>query len=85
MTSDTVRAYYAGFGEREWTRLENPEDGAVEYTLTCHTLAMYLPPRARVLDIGGGPGRYAIWLAERGHRVVLAVCPPNCSPSRVPR
>lgn len=72
MTSDAVRAYYANFGEREWARLENPDDGAVEFAITCYTLATYLPPNARVLDIGGGPGRYAIWLAQRGHRAVLA-------------
>ncbi len=72
MTSDAVRAYYASFGEREWERLENPADGAVEFAITCHTLASHLPPSARVLDIGGGPGRYTVWLAQRGHRVVLA-------------
>ena len=72
MTSDAICAYYASLGEREWARLENPDDGAVEFAMTCHTLAVYLPPDARVLDIGGGPGRYAIWLAQRGCRVVLA-------------
>jgi SAM-dependent methyltransferase len=76
MTPDAVRTYYAGFGEREWARLENPGDGALEFAITCHTLATYLPPNARVLDIGGGPGRYAIWLAQRGHRVVLADLSP---------
>ncbi len=77
MSRDVVRAYYASFGEREWARLENPDDGAVEFAITCHTLATYLPPEARVLDIGGGPGRYAIWLAQRGHRVVLADLSPE--------
>jgi S-adenosylmethionine-dependent methyltransferase len=77
MTSDAVRAYYAGLGEREWARLENPADGAVEFAVTCHTLDRYLPPQARVLDIGGGPGRYAIRLAQRGHRVVLADLSPE--------
>jgi 2-polyprenyl-3-methyl-5-hydroxy-6-metoxy-1,4-benzoquinol methylase len=24
-----------------------------------------------VLDLGGGPGRYTIWLAQQGHRVTL--------------
>jgi SAM-dependent methyltransferase len=32
----------------------------------------HLAPNARILDIGGGPGRYAMWLAELGYRVVLA-------------
>jgi SAM-dependent methyltransferase len=29
------------------------------------------------LDIGGEPGRYAVWLAELGHRVVLADLSPE--------
>jgi ubiquinone/menaquinone biosynthesis C-methylase UbiE len=77
MTSDAVRAYYAAFGEREWTRLRNPDDGAVEFAITCRTLATFLPTGARILDIGGGPGHYAIWLARRGHRVVLADLSPE--------
>jgi SAM-dependent methyltransferase len=72
MTKDAVRAYYASFGEREWQRLTNPDDGAVEFALTKQLLATYLPPSGRVLDLGGGPGRYTIWLAERGYQVVLA-------------
>lgn len=78
MTRDDVRAYYAGFGEHEWTRLTDPDgDGVAEFTVTTHTLTMHLPSGARVLDIGGGPGRYAIWLAQRGHRVVLADLAPE--------
>lgn len=77
MTSDAVRAYYASFGEREWARLENPDDGAVEFAITKHILDTFLPSKARILDIGGGPGRYAIWLAQRSHRVVLADISPE--------
>lgn len=29
------------------------------------------PPEARILDVGGGAGRNAIWLAARGHRVTI--------------
>ena len=72
MSKDAVRGYYASFGEREWQRLTNPDDGAVEFALTKQLLARYLPPSGRILDLGGGPGRYTIWLAERGYRVVLA-------------
>ena len=77
MDPNAVRNYYASFGEREWARLENPDDGAVEFAVTCQALAAYLPPNARVLDIGGGPGRYAIWLAKRGHHVTLADLSPE--------
>jgi ubiquinone/menaquinone biosynthesis C-methylase UbiE len=35
-------------------------------------LERYLPaPPAFVADVGGGPGRYAVWLAERGYHVHL--------------
>ena len=77
MNKDSVRAYYANFGEREWLRLSNPDDGAIEYALTCHMLTTYLPTTGRILDIGGGPGRYAIWLAQRGYEVVLADLSPE--------
>jgi len=73
---DDVRGYYDNFGEREWERLTRPDDGAVEFAVTQRTIADYLPAGARVLDIGGGPGRYSLWLAERGHRVVLADLSP---------
>ncbi len=74
---DAVRDYYADFGEREWDRLASPEDGAIEYAITCRALSNHLPQSGRVLDIGGGPGRYSIWLAERGYQVVLADLSPE--------
>jgi len=77
VTKDAVRAYYASFGEREWQRLTNPDDGAVEFALTKQFLATYLPPSGHILDLGGGPGRYTIWLAERGYQVVLADLSPE--------
>jgi S-adenosylmethionine-dependent methyltransferase len=77
VSKDAVRAYYAAFGEREWQRLTNPDDGAVEFALTRQLLETYLPPSGRVLDLGGGPGRYSIWLAERGYQVVLADLSPE--------
>ncbi len=77
MTRDAVRAYYAQFGEREWARLTHPTDGAVEYAVNRQLLAAHLPPTGRVLDLGGGPGRYTIWLAQRGYAVTLADLSPN--------
>lgn len=35
-------------------------------------IAEYLPEGSRVLDVGGGSGRNAIWLARHGHRVTIA-------------
>lgn len=72
-----IRAYYASFGEREWERLERPADGAVEFSVTTAALVRHLPDNARILDLGGGPGRYAIWLAQLGHIVSLADLSPE--------
>lgn len=77
MPTESTRKYYDSFGEREWFRLENPEDGAVEYAVTRHFLAQNLAQNSRILDIGGGPGRYTIWLAQRNHQVVLADLSPK--------
>lgn len=74
---DNIRSYYASFGEREWERLEQPGDGTIEFALTTAKLAEHLRSASRVLDIGGGPGRYAIWLAQQGHTVSLADLSPE--------
>jgi S-adenosylmethionine-dependent methyltransferase len=73
---DRVREYYQIRGESEWHRLAAPFDGGVEWELHRRALAEWLPPRSRVLDVGGGPGRWAIWLAQRGHRVALGDLSP---------
>src|SRR5687767_1008780 len=76
MTKDLVRQYYASFGEQEWQRLTRPE-GVIEFAVTTVALQRYLPPRGRVLDLGGATGRYTIWLAQHGYRVVLADLSPE--------
>lgn len=75
--SDDVLRYYETSAEREDGRLGPGEDGGVEFRVTCHALAAHLPAAGRILDIGGGTGRYAAWLAARGHRVVLADLSPT--------
>ena len=63
-----MSAYYAA-GE-EQGRLTGW--GRLELVRTQELLARHLPPPpAVVLDVGGGPGAYAGWLAGRGHRVHL--------------
>jgi SAM-dependent methyltransferase len=60
-------AYYNRGNERE--RLSEPR-GSIEFERTKDILKRFLPPSpATVADVGGGPGRYALWLAERGYRV----------------
>ena len=67
--AEEIAAFYALGFERE--RLAAGA-GALEFVRTQALLERYLPaPPAVVADVGGGPGRYAIWLAERGYQVHL--------------
>ncbi len=50
-------------------RLDSPI-GGVEFARTTEIIERHLPPESVVVaDIGGGPGRYSLWLAGLGHRV----------------
>ncbi|MEM7028622.1 MAG: class I SAM-dependent methyltransferase [Chloroflexota bacterium] len=64
-----VEAYYDEKVEHEWQRLERHR---TEFAVTMQVLKDHLPPPpATILDIGGGPGRYAIALADQGYAVTL--------------
>jgi len=44
----------------------------IEFARTKELLQRFLPPPpAAILDVGGGPGAYAAWLADLGYRVHL--------------
>ena len=46
--------------------------GELEFVRTKEIINRYLPdPPAVVLDVGGGPGAYACWLAQEGYEVHL--------------
>ena len=64
---DALRAYYERGMERE--RLSDGR-GDLEFTRTTEIVLRRLPAApAVVADIGGGPGRYALWLASLGYQV----------------
>ncbi len=63
--------YYNEHTEEEWHRLDSSLHGELEWEGTVDMLEQYLPQEGRVLDAGGGAGRYTIWLAERGYDVTL--------------
>jgi ubiquinone/menaquinone biosynthesis C-methylase UbiE len=55
----------------ERARLEQ-HAGQLEFYRTKEIIARHLPKKAAViLDLGGGPGRYATWLATLGHHLHL--------------
>ena len=63
-----MHAYYE-LG-KEADRLGERGPGRLEFERTQEIVLRALPPApAVVADIGGGPGRYALWLAELGYHV----------------
>jgi SAM-dependent methyltransferase len=66
---ESLITYYRGFAESN--RLMHGH-GLVEFQRTQSLLRRHLPPPpARVLDVGGGPGAHATWLADDGYDVLL--------------
>ncbi len=79
MTTDALQAaqhMYNAQPQREWERMERHR---TEFAVTLRAMRDHLPPPpARVLDCGGGPGRYAIELARHGYAVTLFDLSPEC-------
>jgi SAM-dependent methyltransferase len=64
------RFYTEEYDESE--RLTRTRHGRLEAMRTQELLTAALPERpSRILDVGGGPGHHARWLAQRGHDVTL--------------
>jgi SAM-dependent methyltransferase len=71
MVQTSVRDHYQTHSTQEWRRLVKNPFHRLEFDTTVHFLGRHLPPAGRVLDAGGGPGRYTIELARRGYDMVL--------------
>ena len=69
-----VKRFYDENVESEWERLERHP---VEFEITKRYLARYIKPGDEVLDMGGGPGRYSLFLSEMGCDVTLADLSPG--------
>jgi len=64
-----IKQFYDQDPQFEWDRLtRNP----FEFRITSHFMERYIKPEDSILDIGGGPGRYALHFLQRGNRVTLA-------------
>lgn len=64
-----VQDFYDAGVEIEWTRMDRHP---VEFAITKRILKEYLPsPPAKILDLGGGPGKYAFELSRQGYEVAL--------------
>ena len=68
--SEQILSFYRQTQEAK--RLTNDVRGQIECARTQEIITRYLPdPPAVVLDIGGGSGPYACWLAKAGYEVHL--------------
>ena len=65
---DIVEQYYDKYSEDEWERLNRHK---IEFEITKRYIQNYITKKAKILDVGGGPGRYSLFLAEQGHKVTL--------------
>ena len=66
-----VRDYYDEFGALEWERLANDIPGRVSYDIHHRMLQRFIEPGMHVLEIGAGPGRFTIPLADLGARITV--------------
>ena len=64
-------AFYDEYGEKEWDRAHKNFVHALEFENTKKVLEQELPDNGKILDAGGGSGRYTVWLAEKGYDVTL--------------
>ncbi|MDE0424497.1 MAG: class I SAM-dependent methyltransferase [Candidatus Poribacteria bacterium] len=68
--SDKILSFYRQ--TQEANRLTTSVKGQLEFVRTQEIITRYLPaPPAVILDIGGGSGPYACWLAKEGYEVHL--------------
>ncbi|MBN2329480.1 MAG: class I SAM-dependent methyltransferase [Candidatus Omnitrophica bacterium] len=66
-----VADYYNQSPELEWTRLTASPYRRIEYEVVRFFLDKHLPSQGAILDLGGGPGRYALALAKQGWQATL--------------
>ncbi len=63
-----IQKYYNNGVNNEWTRMDRHP---LEFEITKRNLDESIPPKSKIADIGGGPGKYSFYLASIGHNVTL--------------
>lgn len=69
-----VQEYYDTDAQLEWDRLGTHP---FEFRITTLMMDQYIKPGDKILDIGGGPGRYSLYYAQKGCEVTLIDLSPE--------
>ena len=74
-----ISRYYDEYGEREWERLDASAPAMHRVNFETHRALMreFVREGDRVLEVGAGPGRFTLELAQLGARVVVADISPR--------
>ena len=72
---DIILSKYTDYDED--TRLVKDRAHHIEYLTTMRYIQQFLKPKAKILEIGAGTGRYAITLAKMGYEVVAVDLVPK--------
>lgn len=67
-----VRDFFDALGAGEWDRLERSPAARVGLELHRRFLHRFVQPGWRVLEVGAGPGRFTVELAQAGAAVVVS-------------
>jgi S-adenosylmethionine-dependent methyltransferase len=68
-----IQQHYGADPDHEHDRLIRHQ---LEYEITLALFKLYLPPKARVLEIGAATGRYSIELLRQGHLLTIVDLTP---------
>ncbi len=74
--SPDVRKFFEEYGDQEWDRFKNRVTGKIEYAIHRNFLMQHVRPGDTVLDLGSGPGRFAIDMMQAGANVTLGDISP---------
>lgn len=74
--SEQIRAHFDEIGDVEWDRMMSSARMRVSFELHVRMLRRFIGSRAHVLEVGAGPGRFTIALAELGAKIVVTDVSP---------
>ena len=67
----SVKDFYNESAEKEFLRTHEDAAHLLEFQTTEYIYKKYLKKGMKILDAGGGPGRYTIDLAKQGYHMTL--------------